>query len=435
MGYQDRETMSLPPLYALVDCNNFYASCERVFQPKLEGKPIVVLSNNDGCIVARSNEAKALGIGMGEPFFKAKDIVKKHNVYVFSSNYRLYGDMSRRVFATLAWFSPEVEFYSIDEAFLNLAGFDRDMDMVAYGRQLKDKVMQWVGIPVSVGIAPSKTLAKIATRIAKRSAKANGVLQLTKPKYITAALAATPVGDIWGIGRRLSKKLNDRGIENALQLSEVSDQWIRKLMGIVGVRLVHELQGISCSELKFAPQTKKGITCSRSFGRAVTTLEDMREAVAAYISRAAVELRKQGSVVRQFTVYLMTNRYKETDPQHNVEKHVKLPVATNDTGELIRYAAKATEQIFKSGYRYKKAGVMFTDLVPADQRQPDMFDTADRDNMDTLMATLDEINSKMGARTLQFATQGTTKPWDMKCELRTPNYTTKWDELLVVRAG
>ncbi len=424
--------MALPPLFALVDCNNFYASCERAFNPQLEGKPIVVLSNNDGCIVARSNEAKALSIKMGEAFFKFRNVIERNNVLVFSSNYTLYGDMSRRVFATLARFTPEIEVYSIDEAFLNLAGIGNGT-ATAYGQRIRQTVKQWTGIPVSIGIAETKTLAKVANHIAKRSSKADGVLDLTVAGYREKALAMTPVGDVWGIGRRLSKRLIAEGIETALQLSEVDDGWIRKQMGIVGVRLVHELRGIQCYSLKFSVPPKKSITCSRSFGRTVTTLNEMKEAVAAFVSRAAAELRNQGLIATRLTIYVLTNLYKKKEPQYNEAATVKLPVATDNTGELIRSAINALEKVFKPGYRYKKAGVLFTELSPADQSQVDIFDSLNRDRIDKLMTTLDEINDRMGARTLQFASQGTTQPWSGKCEMRSPSYTTNWGELLEVR--
>jgi len=426
--------MSLSSLFALVDCNNFYVSCERVFNPQLEGKPVVVLSNNDGCIVARSNEAKALGIKMGEAFFKFCNVIEHHGVFVFSSNYTLYGDMSRRVFATLARFAPEIEIYSIDEAFLNLTGFEKG-NVTAYGQKIRATVKQWTGIPVSIGIAQTKTLAKIAGHVAKYSAKVEGVLDLTIPEYRKEALAVTPVGNVWGIGRRLSKRLTAKGIETALQLSEVDDGWIRKQMGIMGVRMVHELCGVSCFPLQLSAPPKKGITCSRSFGRPVTTLNEMKEAVAAYASRAAVELRKQNSVAGHLTVYMMTNRFKVKEPRHNEEVSIKLPVATDNTGELIHYASGAVEKIFKRGYKYKKAGVILTELSPACQSQTDMFDSLDRDRMEKLMDALDAVNVQMGTRTLQFAAQGSTQPWSMRCERRSPNYTTNWNELMQAKAS
>ncbi len=426
--------MPQPPLFAVVDCNNFYASCERMFNPKLRGKPVVVLSNNDGCIVARSNEAKALGIKMGEPFYKFRDVIKRNGVLVFSSNYTLYGDMSRRVFAVLKQFTPEVEIYSIDEAFLNVRGFENG-NLTAYGHRMRRAVELWTGIPVSIGIAETKTLAKAANHIAKRSPRINGVLDLTIPGYRKKALAVTPVDDVWGIGRRLGKRLLAQGIETALQLSQVSDEWIRKQMGITVLRTVHELRGICCYPLTLSRSPKKSITCSRSFGRPVTDLSELKEAVAAYVSRAAAELRDEGLVAKYLTVYLITNPYKKKEPHYHDDFTITLPIATGNTGELIRFGLVALDKIFKQGVKYKKAGVLLTELTPADQSQADMFDSLNRNRTEKLMATIDEVNERMGSRTIQFAAQGTAQPWHGKCELRSPNYTTNWDELLEVKTN
>ena len=421
------------PLFALVDCNNFYASCERVFAPHLNNKPVVVLSNNDGCIVARSNEVKALGVKMGAPYFQYRSIIEHHNVRVFSSNYTLYGDMSRRVMSILAYFSPEVEVYSIDEAFLNLAGFNTDT-ITAYGKKIRATVKQWTGIPVSIGIAHTKTLAKIGAGIAKRSAKAGGVVALLHPRYRERALAMTSVAEVWGIGRRLAPRMMEQGIQTALQLSKVSEQWIRKRMGINGVRVVQELRGISCFPMQMTHPPKKSITCSRSFGRPVTTLTEMQEAVAAYVSRAAEELREEKAVVKQLLVFMMTNRFKDNTPQYHPHVTVSLPVATSNTGELIHYALQAVKKIFKTGYKYKKAGVIFTELIPESQNQMDMFDRTNRPRLGKLMAVVDRINTRFGSRSLQFAAQGITQPWHMKCDMRSPCYTTDWNQLLTVRA-
>lgn len=421
-------------LVALVDCNNFYVSCERVFNPKLENVPVLVLSNNDGCIVARSNEVKALGVPMGEPFFKSKEIVEKNNVRVFSSNYTLYGDMSARVFATLSQFTPEIEIYSIDEAFLNLSGFDRRCSLTEYCRLIRQTVKQWTGIPVSVGIAETKVLAKIANRLAKRSARAGGVLDLTRPGYREKALEKTNVWDIWGIGRRHGQRLIDKNIVTARQLRDIDDNIIRRQMGVVGVRLVYELRGISCLPLELCPPPKKGITSSRSFGRAITDKTEIKEAIAAYISTAAVKLRSQRSSTKYLTVFLMTNRFRDDEPQYNNAATVELPVASDNTEELMHYAEQVVDRLFKEGYKYKKAGVMMTGLVPTDQVQTDMFDGADRGRDNKVMQALDLINSQIKKGALQIAAQGRTQPWRMKCEKRTPNYTTSWKELVTVAA-
>lgn len=425
--------MPSPSLFALVDCNNFYASCERVFNPALRNKPIVVLSNNDGCIVARSEEAKALGVPMGKPFFESRELIESNGVHVFSSNYVLYGDMSQRVFTAVARFAPEMEIYSIDEAFLNLAGFERT-DLTAYGQEMRATIKKWTGIPISIGIAETKTLAKIANRLAKRSRETPGVVDLTLPGCRENALTTIQVGNIWGIGSRLSKRLIAKGVTTAAELRDVDDHWIRKQMGIVGVRIVHELRGISCLPLEMCPSPKKGITCSRSFGRPVTTLEEMKEAVTAYVSRAAVKLRKEGSSARCLTVFLVIKHFKDQHPRPNKEVTIELPIATDNTRELIRYAATGVEKIFRPGPRYHKAGVILTDLTPTAQAQCDVFDDCDRVRSRQLMATIDLVNRRMGATTLQFAAQGQARPWHMRCEMRSPNYTANWEELAKVRA-
>lgn len=426
---------ALDSIYALVDCNNFYASCERVFNPKLKDVPIVVLSNNDGCIVARSNEAKAMGIGMGEPFFKFKQTIENNHVKVFSSNYTLYGDMSRRVMSTLSHFAPEFEIYSIDEAFLNLKGCGKlngFKSLTEYGRYMRAKVLQWTGIPVSIGIARTKTLSKIANRLAKKSDKTGGVLDLVDSPYIDKALERVHVWDVWGIGRRHGRRLIDKGVVNARQLRDIDNKVIRKQMGIVGLRLVYELRGISCQRLETITQARKGIVSSRSFGRKVECIEELKEAVAAYITKAAVKLRNQNSAAKILTVYMLTNPFSEQDEQYSNSIVIKLPTATNNSAELIHYGMVGVEKIYREGYKYKKAGVMLDGLVPADQVQATLFDFSNNDKNQRLMQTLDAVNDKMGYNTLKFASQGTTQPWKMKCELRTPRYTTDWDELVEV---
>ena len=422
-------------VYALVDCNNFYASCERVFNPKLKDKPIVVLSNNDGCIVARSNEAKAMNIGMGEPYFKFKETIESNDVVVFSSNYTLYGDMSRRVMSTLSHFAPEYEIYSIDEAFLNLNGCDRlegYKNLTEYARHIRNTVLKWTGIPVSIGIARTKTLSKIANRLAKKSKKTGGVLDLVDSPYIDKALEAVAVWDVWGIGRKHGQRLVDKGITNARQLRDIDDQVIRKQMGIVGVRLVHELRGISCSDFETVTPARKGIVSSRSFGRRVECLEELRESVAAHAVNAAERLRKQKSATRVLTLFILTSPFNKTEPQYSNSITVKLPTATSNSAELIHYAVRALEKIYKDGYRYKKAGVMFGEIIPENQVQATLFETADYSKNKKLMSTLDKLNDKLGPNTMTFASQGLTRPWKMKCELRTPKYTTSWRQLAQV---
>ncbi|MDX5417891.1 MAG: Y-family DNA polymerase [Hymenobacteraceae bacterium] len=421
-------------LFALVDCNNFYASCERVFDPKLEGKPIVVLSNNDGCIIARSNEAKALGIQMGEPAFKAKDAIEHHNVQVFSSNYTLYGDMSARVMQTLAKFTPNLEVYSIDEAFLDLGNFyGRDLNQ--YAGELRHTVKTWTGIPVSVGVAPTKTLAKRANRLSKKSKKANGVLVLTDERHIEEALRRTEVGDVWGIGRRYAKKLAGFGIHTALDLRNATDAFVKKHMTVVGLRTVRELRGEPCLDLEMVAANKQNICTSRSFGAPVTSLSQLQEATANYTSRCAAKLRRQHSCAGAITVFLQTNPFRETDPQYFSNKTIALPTATNSTLELVQYASLALQALYKPGYRYKKSGVIVSELRPQNQVQTSLLDTVDRDKHQRLMQALDKLNSAWGRDSVTCAAQGTTRPWQLKCEKKSPCYTTQLGELLCVGVG
>jgi DNA polymerase V len=422
----------MSPVFALVDCNNFYASCERVFTPRLEGQPIVVLSNNDGCVVARSNEAKALGIGMGVPEFQIRPLLRAHHVHVFSSNYTLYGDMSQRVMETIEQFCPNLEVYSIDEAFLSLLGFERH-NLTEYGRQIRRTVKQWTGIPVSVGIAETKTLAKIANRIAKRTPDLEGVFDLLACSDRDALLSRVAVEDVWGIGRNHACVLNQHGITTALQLRGVDDQWIRRRMGIVGLRLVMELRGISCLGLEQCPAPKQSITCSRAFGTLIHTLAEMEEAVSVYTSRVAEKLRREQLAAMVLTVSLTTNEFKE-GPQYSNALTLKLPIATDSTTDLIRSALQGIRAIYRDGYRYKKAGVMLADLVPASQRQADLFDYRDREKSKRLMSALDSINDRWGAGTLQYASSGISNAWKTQFHRRSPAYTTDWDALPLVIA-
>ena len=422
----------MPPVFALVDCNNFYASCERVFNPKLTGQPIVVLSNNDGCVVARSNEAKALGIAMGVPEFQIRPLLRAHRVQVFSSNYTLYGDLSQRVMETLEQFSPNVEISSIDEAFLSVSGFT-SRNLTEYGRIVRTTVKRWTGIPVSVGIAETKTLAKIANRVAKRTPDTDGVFDLLACSDRDTLLGTVAVADVWGIGPSYARLLTQHGITTALELRQADEHWVRTHMGMVGVRLVAELRGRSCLELEACPSPKQGITCSRSFGRSVSTLAEMEEAVSSYVSRAAEKLRGEGLAATVLTVFVMTNAFTN-EPQYRNSVTCSLPVGTDTTSELIRAALRGLRTIYRDGYRYKKAGVMFTALVPASQVQPNLFDQQNRPRSKRLMTALDAINDRWGAGTLQYASSGLTKAWKTQCHRRSPAYTTNWDELPVVNA-
>jgi DNA polymerase V len=421
----------MPALFALIDCNNFYVSCERLFQPALLGKPVVVLSNNDGCVIARSDEAKALGIPMGLPAFKLADLVKEHPIEVYSSNYTLYGDVSARVMTTLTQWTPDVEVYSIDEAFLQCSPLPPDA-LTMYGQSIRATIQQWTGIPVSIGIGPTKTLAKLANRRAKRSPEAQGVVALTSSAQIEATLTQTPIEDIWGIGPGYSRRLKNHEIRTALQLRDVDDRWVRQEFGIVGLRLVWELRGISCLPLERCPPPKQSLMVSRSFGRPITTLIEMREAVATYTTRAAEKLRRNYVAAGVLTVFLMTSRFTD-EPQYSNSITLPLPVATQDTAELIQYAFQGIEQLFREGYRYQKAGVILTALVPVSQVQAHLFDGLDRERSKRLMAAIDTINKEWGSSTIRYAAVGLRPAWMMRCARRSPRYTTRWEELAVVR--
>lgn len=422
----------MAPVFALVDCNNFYVSCERVFNPRLEGQPVVVLSNNDGCVVARSNEAKVLGIGMGVPEFQIRPFLRRHRVHILSSNYALYGDMSQRVMETLEQFCPDLEIYSIDEAFLGLSGFT-SRNLTDYGRLIRSTVKRWTGIPVSVGMAETKTLAKITNRIAKRMPDTGGVFDLLTCPDRDALLRRVPVEEVWGIGSNHARLLHQHGITTTLQLRHANDQFIRKQMGVVGLRLVMELRGVSCLELEQGPAPKQGITCSRAFGKSVTTLDEMEEAVSSYVERAAEKLRTERLAVTTMTVFLKTNEFKDI-PQYSNAFTLRLSVATDTTHELIRAALHGIRRIYRDGYQYKKAGVMLTGLVSRNQVQSDLFDAQNRPRSKQLMAALDRINDRWGAGTLHYASSGIEKAWKTQFHRRSPAYTTDWGELPIVMA-
>lgn len=420
-------------LYLLVDCNNFYVSCERVFRPSLRGRPVVVLSNNDGNVVALSNEVKELGLPFGAPFFKVRDLVRSHGVAVFSSNYALYGDMSRRVMTCLEDFAPEMEIYSIDEAFLRLRGFRGDPS--GHARRVRDCVMRWTGIPVTIGIAPTKTLAKLASKIGKRDAACRGVFALTDRERMDALLESVDVGDVWGVGRQYRKLLHRNGIRTARELRDAPDRWVRRNMTIMGLRTVWELRGTPCIPLDELPAPKQGIVSSRSFGRPVEGLEELREAIAAYTGRAAEKLRSQGSLAGSLTVFLSTNIFKEHEPQYSNGISCRLPVASSYTPRLIGAAADLLGRIYRQGYRYKKAGVMLYDIIPEEDAQLSLFGgPPDSGRAVRLMGTVDRVNRAMGRQTIRFAAEGIARPWQMRREFLSPRYTTRWDEIPVARA-
>lgn len=422
-------------MYALVDCNNFYVSCERVFDPSLEGKPVVVLSNNDGCVISRSQEAKDLGIKMGEPYFKQRQWFKEQGVRVFSSNYALYGDMSRRVMSVLAAFTPELEVYSIDEAFLGLSGFEKYHELETYARQIRQRVGQWLGIPVCVGIGPTKTLAKLANYLAKKDRNGPGVWVIATEEEREQALKAVPVKDIWGVGRKKAAKLEYAGVATAWELAQQPLGWVsRHLGGVVGERLLRELRGEACLPTVL-PQEKNSIAVTRSFGKVVTCLEYLLQAVTIYASQAGEKLRKQGSVAGAITVFAHTNRHSPTK-QYFKSCTLELPVATDSTLELVKTALAGVRSIFKPGIRFGKAGVILSDLRPNTNVQIGLFQKSTALEHKGLMQTMDSINRIWGHDTVKVAAAGMAeqqREWQMLSQMRSPRYTTHVREVLEVK--
>lgn len=424
-------------VFALVDCNNFYVSCERLFRPALAGQPVVVLSNNDGCVIARSNEAKALGIPMGEPWFRLESFARRRHVHVFSSNYALYGDLSARVMDVLHRMEAEVEVYSIDEAFLRLPASD-GWDRSAWAAELRARIRREVGIPVSIGIGATKTLAKVAARVAKKEGLAEcrfqGVFELAGDDLIDGLLARTDVRDIWGIGGRFTARLNRQGIRNGLELKKADAGWVRKSLTVTGARVVMELNGISCLPLEKAPAARKSIVTSRSFGQPVTGIEGLREAVITFVSRAAAKLREQGLEAGVLHLFVATNRFGAPSTLYANGQTVTLPEPTASTPALISQALRCLQSLYRPGYRYQKAGVMLAGLVAKGYRQQSLFAPATEENR-PLMAALDRINARWGADTIRYGLTRSGKAWEMRQERKSPAYTTNWEELPVVRAG
>jgi len=424
---------------AIVDCNNFYCSCERLFKPGLDKKPVVVLSNNDGCIISRSDEAKLLGVEMAGPYFMAKPLIEKHKVSVFSSNYNLYGDLSWRVMETLRLFigKKNVEVYSVDEAFLDLSMFASE-DIPKVAKEIRETVEQWTGIKVSVGVAPTKVLAKLANRIAKKNKQhTQCVMVLDTDEKIIEALRKTPVGDIWGVGGQYAYKLKETwGIFDAYQLRNLSEEFARThLGGVVGVRLIRELKGIPSKEMEDELVTKKMIATTRMFGNPVAEISDIREAVATYTSRAAEKLRRQHSAARIVSVFVVAR-----EENHNVNfnrgatqsSYMTLPSPTSFTNELIKPALALVDMLYKKGTFYKKAGVMLSGIVPDMSIQGNLFRTENKNCERILMDMIDNVNFSQRDDVLKFASSGTTRDWKMRQELRSPRYTTRWDELFTV---
>jgi len=417
-------------MFAHIDCNNFYASCERVFNPALNGKPVVVLSNNDGCAIARSSEAKALGIPMGAPAFKYKEIIEKNHVHVFSANFPLYGDMSNRAMSILGTFSPVQEVYSIDECFLDLSGFD--FDLKAYGLKMKERVFKWTGLPISIGIAPTKALCKIATRIAKKYLKQTGGVHVIDSENLRIkALKWLEIGDVWGIGRQYTKRLLAKNIKNAYQFTCMNDDWVKTHMSIVGLRLKYDLQGIPSIMMEDI-KDKKNIATTRTFDYNTEKYEDIKERIVTFATKCAEKLRKQGSCCNSIQVFIATNFYREDLPQYSNSICIKLPFATNSTFELAEYAVMGLEQIFKKGYAYKRAGVLVMDFTPESNQQLNLFQNRNTKHI-PIMNAMDKLNRKYGHDLLRLGAQAPGRTWRMKQEKLSPHYTTNINEVLSVK--
>ena len=397
---------------ALVDCNSFYVSCERLFNPKIRRKPVVVLSNNDGCIISRSNEAKALGIKMGEPYFKAKDIIIKNNVQVFSSNYSLYGDLSRRVMRTLKRFNSDIEIYSIDEAFIDLSNFS-DTEVEEVGKEIRDTVLQWTGIPTSIGIAKTKTLSKVANHIAKK--KKSGVTSLVGIENIDPILEKIEINDIWGVGKQLTKFYQKNGIYNAKQLKNKSNTWIKKCSNVLSSRTAMELRGISCIGLETTRTKRKSCVVSRSFGKRVERFQELKEAVASYCLNASEKIRSESLVAKAITVFVRTSPFQRDFGYYSNSKTIDFPIATNNSIETVKAAVSILESIFKNGYRYQKAGVMLTGLSNENVKK-NLFSCEKDEKIKKLMRSIDNTNYRYGRSTLSVASAGVYKKWNMRRE-------------------
>lgn len=422
-------------MFALCDVNSFYASCETVFRPDLKGRPVAVLSNNDGCVIARSAEARKVGIKMGDPYFKQKDLFRRHGVACFSSNYELYADMSNRVMTTLEEMSPRCEIYSIDEAFCDLAGVRSCRDLTEFGKEIRATVMQRTHLTIGVGIAQTKTLAKLANHAAKQwQRQTGGVVDLSNVERQRKLMAALQVDEVWGVGRRISKKLEAMGIKTVLQLADTDVRFIRKHFNVVLERTVRELNGEPCLELEeFAP-VKQEIVCSRSFGGRITDYGEMRQAICSYATRAAEKLRGEHQYCRFVSAFVKTSPFALNEPYYGNSSSIKLMIPTQDSRDIIGAATRCLDAIWKDGHRYQKAGVMLGDFFSQGVAQLNLFDdAAPRHNSGRLMEVLDHLNAKEGRGTLYFAGQGIQQQWQMKREMLSPRYTTRYSDLIQVR--
>ncbi len=417
-------------MYALVDGNNFYASCERVFRPDLQGIPIVILSNNDGVIIARSNEAKALGIPMGLPYFKSKNLILKHKIKIFSSNYALYGDMSNRMMNIMKMFTPDVEIYSVDEAFLKFKGF-KNYDLNAYGQKIQKTILKSTGLPTSIGIAKTKSLAKVANKIAKKFPdRTKSVYYIDNEEKRIKALRWTKISDVWGIGRKHSKRLQAVGVENAYQFTQMSDTWVRKHMSIVGLRLKKDLLGESIIQFEEI-RNKQSIATTRSFDKTYTEFKDLRERISTFAFSCAEKLRQQKSQANAIMIFIQTNGYKNSQAQYSKSIVVKLPFATNSSIDLVKYAVNGLNRIFKKEYQYKKAGVIVMDLCQEFPDQLNLFEDKNPKHK-KLMQTIDQLNLDYGRHTVKLASQDLNKMWKMKQENLSQRYSTDLNEIIIV---
>ena len=415
-------------MYALVDCNNFYASCERVFNPFLNKKPIIVLSNNDGCVIARSDESKALGIKMGEPAFKIKNIIVKYNINVFSTNFALYGDMSQRVMNILSSYIPSIEIYSIDEAFLDLQDFNyKNIDSLC--AFIREKILKCTGIPVSIGVGRTKTLSKVANHIAKKNKMHKGVFIL-KENEEEKILTKFSIENIWGVGEKLSIFFKKKYITTAKQLRDSNLKWARLSINIVGEKIIKELRGEKCFLIQCSNVAKKTICTSRTFGEMVTDFEDLSSSVAMYATRCAEKLRLQNSYARFAHIFIQTNPFRNDSKQYFKSQIIKFDVATNDTSEILNHVLKSLKNIYKSGYQYKKAGVVVSGIIKDDEVQENLFDNINRLKNKNIIKTVDRINSKMGQDMVRYVSVGYFKKWKLKQQKLSPCYTTRWSDIL-----
>lgn len=423
-----------PRSIALIDVNNFYVSCERVFNPKLHGKPVVVLSNNDGCAVARSNEVKALGVTMGAPWFKLKDLAKQHDIIGLSSNYALYADMSNRVMSILREYSPEQEVYSIDESFLDLTGF-ASRDLIQYGQHMRKRILKWTGLPVCVGIGSTKTLSKLANHCAKKRPEFNSVCNFNtmSPTELDDLLDQIDVGEIWGVGRKLAPKLQALGFNTALDLKHANPERLRQQFSVVMEKTIRELNGTVCIELEEIAPAKKQILSSRSFGHPVRDYNSLAESITLYMSRAAEKLRRQQSFAGSVYIYIRTSPFKPDEPYYSNGMTIPLPSPTDDSRQLVNMVLWGLKQIYKPNYNYAKAGVMLSELAPAQGVQTNLFSQVQSSPKSAaLMGAMDSINKKMGKESIKLASEGFKRPWKMKQDNKSPSYTSDWDQLMRV---